>query len=150
MGYRDELSALRSRLAAAEQERDEARDEARRLRGALEGRAVGVVKRRPDARWQSVPGGAPTALRVSNRSDQKVEVFWLSYDGRERSAGTLVPGGFIMTQTYFGHCWRFVDPSTGAVLSHARVEPGSEVPEVVFGGVEAAAEELSPESDERM
>ncbi|MFK7987804.1 MAG: hypothetical protein AB8I08_17435 [Sandaracinaceae bacterium] len=134
MAYRDELEALRARLAAAEAERDDAKKEARRLADALEREGAGRIQRRIDPRWHSVPGGEPTPVTIRNESAQKVEVLWLSYEGKERSAGTLVPEGEMQTQTYVGHCWRIVDAATGAVLAHHRVEPSAGTPRLIYAG----------------
>lgn len=126
MAYRDELEALRARLAATEAERDLARAEAERLKEVILGRPANITRGQtpdllpgPDARWRSIPGGEPTSITVVNESQRKLEVLWLSYDGRERSVGTLVPGGRIRTQTYVGHCWRLVDCDTRAIVSHS-------------------------------
>jgi hypothetical protein len=125
--YRDELEALQARLKAAEEELARAREEGARLKSALAQRDSSKVRdtkvlRTPSPRWVSVPGGEPTPVTIVNESRRKIEIFWLSYEGRERSAGTLVPGGRIRTQTYVGHCWRFVDAGTGEILAHERVQ----------------------------
>ena len=142
MPYRDELEALRARLAAAEAERDSARAELRRLEGALSpgGPAARRIARRPDPRWRSIPGGEPTPVTLRNDSPRKVEILWLSYEGEERSAGTLVPGGSIRSQTYVGHCWRVVDAATGEILGHTHVAAGEGEPVIVFGGEAVDAE----------
>lgn len=128
MAYRDELEALRARLAATEAERDQARAEAERLRDALLARPASITRGhtpdvipKRDGSFRSIPGGEPTLVTLVNASARKLEVFWLSYEGRERSAGTLVPGGRIRAQTYVGHCWRIVDAITGEILSHTHV-----------------------------
>lgn len=114
MAYRDELEAMRARLSLLEAEND-------RLRAALRG--AGPMRSRPvDPSWCSVPGGEPTTIGIQNASPRKIGVYWLSYDGRERTAGTLVPRGEIRVETYIGFCWRFVDEATGSILEHARVE----------------------------
>ncbi|MCZ7678977.1 MAG: hypothetical protein M5U28_09580 [Sandaracinaceae bacterium] len=62
MGYRDELEALRARLAAAEHERDAARAEAERLKQALMSRRAAARERTPEqvpGKWRSIPGGEP-------------------------------------------------------------------------------------------
>lgn len=132
MGYRDELEALRARLAAAEHERDAARAEAERLKQALMSRRAAARVCTPEqvpGKWRSIPGGEPTPVTLVNESARKVELCWLSYEGRPRSAGTLVPGGRVRTQTYVGHCWRVSDAETGEVLQHTfvRVEAGEPV-----------------------
>lgn len=119
MAYRDDLEAMRARLAQLEAEND-------RLRAQLRG-ADPARRREVDARWCSVPGGEPTTIAIVNASPRKIGVYWLSYDGRERTAGTLVPSGEIRVETYIGFCWRFVDDATGAVLEHARVEQPRQV-----------------------
>ncbi|HJL15708.1 MAG TPA: hypothetical protein RMH99_08635 [Sandaracinaceae bacterium LLY-WYZ-13_1] len=134
MGYRDELEALRARLAAAEADRDAARDEARRLKSILHGEPRALTRRRAravDPQWRSIPGGEPTPVTVRNASDRKIEVIWLSPEGKERSAGTLVPGGTVREQTYVGYCWRIVDADTGEILGHTRVE-SPDAPTIVF------------------
>ncbi|HEY8429607.1 MAG TPA: hypothetical protein VIL20_14585 [Sandaracinaceae bacterium] len=134
MGYRDELEALRARLAVAERDRDLARAEVERLKRAL-GSRMPTRQRTPDdvpAKWRSIPGGEPTPLTVINESRRKLEVFWLSYDGRPRSAGTLVGGGRIRTQTYVGHCWRFTDAETGEILQHTFVRVDAGEPVIVY------------------
>lgn len=137
MAYRDELEALRARVAAAEAERDAARAEAQQLKRAL---SLGVtdvdVKRTRQVRpeWRSIPGGEPLPVRITNESRRKIAVYWLSYEGKERRAGTLVPGGSLRQVSYVGFCWRFVDPDTGAVLGHARVEPAEDLALLVFRG----------------
>lgn len=143
VAYRDELEALRARLAAVEVDRDAARAEVRRLEARLRGGpdAADPIERRLDPAWYSIPGGEPTPVTVKNRSPRKIEVLWLSYEGKERSAGTLVPGGSIRVQTYVGHCWRIVDAASGAVLGHTRVEPGEGEPLIVF-------EETAEDEDE--
>lgn len=136
VAYRDELEALRARLAAAEAERDAAKDEVERLRAALLGEPTPRGRRRhraPDPRWCSVPGGAPTLVTVRNESARKIELIWLSHEGKERSAGTLVPGGVVQEQTYVGYCWRFVDAETGEILEHVRVGAEKQ-PILVFRG----------------
>lgn len=140
MAYRDELEALRARLSALESERDAARDEARRLAAILDGQPSTAVRRREraiDPNWRSIPGGEPTPVTIRNASRRKIEVIWLSYEGRERSAGTLVPGGVVREQTYVGHCWRMVDAQTGEILAHTHVE--SEAQQIVFDEEDAAA-----------
>jgi hypothetical protein len=97
VAYRDELEAMRARLAAMEEEVASARSEASRLKNALASRGSReltppLLPRTPDPRWRSIPGGEPTPVTVINESPRKVEVFWLSYEGRERSAGTPDPG----------------------------------------------------------
>lgn len=137
MAYRDELEALRARVAAAEAERDAARAEASQLKRALSlgGVDAGVKRtRQVSPEWRSIPGGAPLPVWVTNESPRKVAVYWLSYEGKERQAGTLVPGGGLRQVSYVGFCWRFVDPATGAVLGHARVEPAEELARIVFRG----------------
>ena len=114
MAYRDELEALRARLELLEAEN--ARLEAK-LRGE------GPITARPiDPRWCSVRGGEPTTVAIRNASPRKIQVFWLSYDGRERAIGTLVPKGRVEVETYIGFVWRFVDATTGEVLEHVRVQ----------------------------
>jgi hypothetical protein len=130
--YRDDLESMRARLAAMEAELAQAREEAERLKLALVHRGPHtplerpVIPRPPDVRWRSIPGGEPTPVTLINESPRKIELYWLSYDGRERSAGTLVPGGRIRAQTYVGHCWRVVDADTGAILAHEHVKPEDE------------------------
>lgn len=140
VAYRDELEALRARLSALEAERDQARDEVRRLAAILDGQPSALTRRREraiDPRWRSIRGGEPTFVTIRNASRRKIEVIWLSYEGRERSAGTLVPGGVVREQTYVGHCWRIVDAQTGEVLAHAHVE--DDEAQIVFED-DAAAE----------
>lgn len=132
MAYRDELEALRARLAAVEAERDLALGRLRRLEERATGRLPAASRFDPEV--VSVPGGEPTSVRIENRSARKVVVFWLSYEGYERRAGTLVPGGSIREQTYVGHCWRFVDASTGETLAEERVEPSASEQRIAFGG----------------
>ena len=146
MAYRDELEALRARLAAVEVDRDAARAEVRRLEARLRAgsEVADRIERRVDPAWHSIPGGEPTPVTVRNRSRRKVEVLWLSYQGKERSAGTLVPGGSIRVQTYVGHCWRIVDAASGAVLGHTHVEPGDGEPVIVF---EETVDEPADEPD---
>lgn len=130
MAYRDELHALRERLALLEAEN-------RRLGAALRG-AGPVSARPPDPRWYSVQGGEPTTVTIRNASLLKVELYWLSYDGRERGTGTLVPGGEVQVETYIGFCWRFVDAATGEILEHLRVQEPREV--LVHDGADALPE----------
>lgn len=134
MGYRDDLEALRARLVAAEYERDNARADAERLKQALSSRRAARTRQRtpeevPPTEWRSIPGGEPTPITVINESARKLEACWLSYEGRARSAGTLVPGGRIRAQTNVGHCWRLTDAETGEVLQHTlvRIEAGEPV-----------------------
>lgn len=134
MAYRDELEALRARLAAVEAERDALELRAARLEAALAGEPVSPPRVPDPARWRSIPGGEPTRVTIRNASPLKVEVFWLSYEGKERRAGTLVPGGSIREQTYVGHCWRIVDATSGAILGHAHVGAGAGEPVIVFEG----------------
>ena len=132
VAYRDDLEALRARIAALEAERDAAREEAGRLEAILKGEPATRRRARAiDPRWRSIPGGEPTRVTIRNESRRKIEVIWLSYDGRERSAGTLVPGGVIREQTYVGHCWRMVDARSGEVLAHTHVEKAGD-PVIVF------------------
>lgn len=128
MPYRDELEALRARLSAALAERDQARAKADTLERLLRMPAgpADASAREGDPRWCSVPGGEPRTITLRNSFDRKVEVFWLSYEGKERSIGTLVPGGSSRQQSYVGHVWRFVDSQSGLILAHARVEPETE------------------------
>jgi hypothetical protein len=121
VSYRDQLEALRARLAAVEAERDALREELRDLKAELQGEPA---PRRPvrDPEWRSVPGGGPTHLEIRNASSRKVEALWFSYEGRERSAGTIVPGGFIHQATYVGHLWRVVDAALGTTLLQRYVE----------------------------
>jgi hypothetical protein len=128
VGYRDELEALRARAHAAEVERVGARAEAERLKRALLARRLAPSRARtPEVvpstgePWRSIPGGEPTPITVINESARKLAVYWLSYDGKPRSAGTLVPGGRLHAHTNVGHCWRFVDARTGEVLQHTHV-----------------------------
>lgn len=140
VAYRDELEAMRARLSALEAERDQARDEVRRLAAIVDGQPSATTRRRDraiDPRWRSIRGGEPTRVTIRNESLRKIEVIWLSYEGRERSAGTLVPGGVIRQQTYVGHCWRVIDAQTGEILAHTHVE--SDDLEIVFDE-DAAAE----------
>lgn len=147
MAYRDELEALRARLAAAEAARDAARDEARRLKAILHGEPAARRRDRAvDPRWRSIPGGEPTRVTIRNDGDRKVELIWLSPDGRERSAGTLVPGGVVREQSYVGYCWRIVDAATGAILGHARVAPGA-APTLVFPDDVDADPDADPDAE---
>ncbi len=134
MGYRDELEALRARLAAVEHERDSARAEAERLKQVLMSRRRAAppgerTQEQLPARWRSIPGGEPTPVTLINESARKLDVCWLDYEGRTRSAGTLVAGGRMRTQSYVGHCWRFADGDSGEVLRHVfvRIEAGEPV-----------------------
>lgn len=121
MGYRDELMALRARVEQLTKERDEARRELHQDRG------LRVRARSRDAsrwrEWHSISGGAPIRIWLINGSARKLEAYWLSYRGEERSVGTLVPGGTVPQQSSVGHCWRFVDARTGEVLGHVHVPP---------------------------
>jgi hypothetical protein len=132
VGYRDDLEALRARLAAAEAELAVARTELERARGVAVGVTPELLPRLPDPDLRSTPGGAPTSLTVINESARKIAVYWLSYEGRERRAGTVVPGGRIRTQTYVGHCWRIDDARTGSMLEHHHIAPGQD--SIVYRG----------------
>lgn len=122
MAYRDQLEALRARLAKAEAERDQALE---RVRDLEEGPgALSTAETRFDPSRVSIRGGEPTTVAFRNASPRKVVLFWLSYDGRERRAGTLVSGGSTREETYVGVLWRFVDASDGRTLEERRVEPG--------------------------
>ncbi len=119
MAYRDELEALRLRLEIAEAENAS-------LKAQL--RSAGPLTSRPvDPSWYSVRGGEPTTVTLRNESATKIGVFWLSYDGRERAIGTLVPKGEIEVETYIGFCWRFTDAVTGEILAHERVVVAGEI-----------------------
>ena len=118
MAYRDELEALRLRLEVAMAENAS-------LKAQL--RSGGPITERPvDPSWYSVRGGEPTTITLTNESATKIGVYWLSYDGRERAIGTLVPRGAIEVETYIGFCWRFTDAVTGEVLAHERVQEAGE------------------------
>lgn len=142
--YRDDLDALRARLEAAEAELAVAREEAERLKLALARSGPHTpldrpaLPRPPDVRWRSIPGGEPTPVTLINESARKIELHWLSYEGRERSAGTLVPGGKIRAQTYVGHCWRIVDADTGAILAHEHVRRDAGEPVIAYRDPEIA------------
>lgn len=130
VAYRDELEALRARLAQAEADRDRALDRVRALETGDDGRAGEGARFDPSR--VSIPGGEPTTIALVNRSPRKVELYWLSYDGRERRAGTLVSGGSTHEETYVGVLWRFVDATDGRTLEEHRVEPAER--EIHFDG----------------
>jgi hypothetical protein len=48
-----------------------------------------------------------TALPVTfdNETDQNVELFWLDFQGFERSYGTIAPGASLVMNTYATHPW---------------------------------------------
>jgi len=127
VAYRDELEALRLRLEIAEAENAS-------LKAQL--RSGGpITARANDPDWFSVRGGEPTTVTLRNESASKIGVFWLSYDGRERTIGTLVPKGVIEVETYIGFCWRFIDALSGEILAHERVVEARET--IVYAGPDA-------------
>jgi dienelactone hydrolase len=70
-------------------------------------------------------GGAEATIEFRNRTDQTVELFWLSGNGARRSYGTIAPGGTRDQHTYAGHAWLAVAPDGHAIaLFVAEPAPG--------------------------
>jgi hypothetical protein len=118
--YRDELESLKAHIEALTAERDDALARLERTRAALAS-VVGDLAGLPaeaDIPWRSVHGGEPLTVRFVNASDRKLELRWVSYDGRDRPETTLVPGGEREQHTYVAHLWRLLDPNGKVVLQH--------------------------------
>lgn len=53
--------------------------------------------------------GEATSITFLNRTEQRVEIFWMSTDSRKQSYATLEPGGRHEQHTYEGHVWLATD-----------------------------------------
>jgi len=52
-------------------------------------------------------GNVQVSLKVTNRLDHEVHVFWVDYKGKEIPKGTIAPGGLWLQTTYIDHPWVF-------------------------------------------
>jgi hypothetical protein len=116
--FRDDAQALASRVEMLEHDLERALLELEQTRAALSSVLADLDDRAPsdDVPWRSIQGGAPIRVRVGNHGEDKVELRWVGYDGRERKETTLIPGGERELETQVAHLWRMVDPHGRVVL----------------------------------
>jgi hypothetical protein len=133
MPYRDDAKAMRDRVELLESERDQALSTLERTRASLASLVADMAGLPADADipWRSVHGGEPIRVRFVNRLERKVELRWVSYDGRERLETTLIGGGEWEVTTHVAHLWRFVDIESQKVLMQRYVRAEDE-PRIVL------------------
>ena len=66
----------------------------------------------------SKPDGNPFTLTFLNRSDQAIELFWMTLEGKRTSYGLIPPGGNKSQQTRPGAVWQISSPKTKNPLGH--------------------------------
>ena len=82
-----------------------------------------------DAPRASARTGPETSLTFVNRTDGRVELFWLDPQGRRRSYGEIPPNGEHEQHTYAGHVWLVVDEE-GRTLAVFEADEGHAVAEI--------------------
>merc|ERR1712061_344249 len=55
---------------------------------------------------QSLDSNTPLYVTFDNEADQQVELFWLDFQGVERSYGTIAPGASLDINTFATHPWK--------------------------------------------
>jgi len=88
--------------------------------GRLKPAPVEVVdlKRLPpeaEATTRSQADQPATTVIFTNRTDRPIERFWLDFEGKRKSYGTIPPGGIASQSTFVTHAWLLTDPD-GKVL----------------------------------
>lgn len=118
MPYRDDAKALHDRVELLEAELEQAMSALERTRAAVTSLVAELSGRAPDddVPWRSIPGGDAIRVRFANHGPTKVELVWVSYDGRLRKETTLIAGGERELETQVAHLWRMVDPDGRVVL----------------------------------
>lgn len=133
MPYRDDAKALRDRVDVLTLELEQVNASLERARAALASLVADLAALPPNADipWRSVHGGEPIRVRFVNHGERKVELRWVSYDGRERPETTIIPGGERELATHIAHLWRMVDVESGEIVLQRYVR-AEEDPRIVF------------------
>jgi hypothetical protein len=118
MPYRDDAGALHDRVELLEAELERAMSAIERAQPALTSLVADLAGRAAgdDVPWRSIPGGDPIRVCFANHGPSKVELVWVSYDGRLRKETTLIPGGERELETQVAHLWRMIDLDGRVVL----------------------------------
>jgi len=82
---------------------------------------------------KSVASSTPAQIEFRNDACERVQLYWIDYDGLPQNYGTLAPGQSLLLGTYVTHPWFVVGQSSGALavfqpkpgLAVARIRPMS-------------------------
>ena len=67
---------------------------------------MGAAQRcRHEAELASRASQDAVGMRIDNRSDQQIKIYWLTFSGTRKFYQTIAPGGQWTQQTYLGHNW---------------------------------------------
>jgi len=58
---------------------------------------------------KSLSADRPTTLRFANKTTHRARVYWLDYDGKRQSYGSIPPGGQDLRATFATHVWLLTD-----------------------------------------
>ena len=64
---------------------------------------------------RSVRGVVPTVLRLENGRAETLQLFWLDYEGKRKSYGSVAPASIREMRTFLTHPWVLVSPSGACV-----------------------------------
>ncbi len=77
---------------------------------------------------KSLSGGGPTTLRLVNKTNEAVQLFWLDFDGKRQKHATIPPHGHDSRGTFGDLAWLLTDDAGKALtIFVARANPGTGV-----------------------
>jgi hypothetical protein len=80
-----------------------------------------------DCKLRSIDSKRPAQLVLTNRSHEKVRLYWLDFDGAEKYYGELGPGRSTSFNTFISHPWCVRSAKTGEALESLTVSNEQEV-----------------------
>ena len=101
------------------------------------GTSAGVFSCAEAAQMRSLVSTQPVAGVFANKSGGDIQLFWLGYDGKQVSYGTVPAGQSKAVVTFATHPW-LIEDSAGQCIKIVRLRPETQVAAVTAGDVTLA------------